>query len=191
MDDREYQEQKARVERFTERWLIPLRLDEWHVEVCWHREKEDPDQTPEGARRPSMMLTEVRWQYNDATIHVYLPSVYEVTDDERVEMIVVHEMMHILTNELRPLGEMTDEARFHDEHACTMLAKAFLRTREYFGKPEKESLLREPARLRGSEAADGRGESEAIVPDPLPTRARFADNTGPYGQRPLRETRGY
>jgi len=129
MTDAEYAEQKARVERYTERWLGPLGLaDNWHVQVCWHREKAEQEK---GDARPAMMEAEVRWQYADATIHVYLPSVFEVEDDAVLEKIVVHEYQHILLNELRSTGKsMGAEYLAHEEHAATMLAMAFLRTAE-------------------------------------------------------------
>lgn len=133
MTDAEYQDQKARVERYTERWLIPLGLDAWHVECCWHRDKA----TEERAGRPPMMETEVRWQYADARVCIYLPSVAEVEDDATLERIVVHEYLHILLNELRPLRDADDprenalaeERLCHEEHAATMLANAFCRVR--------------------------------------------------------------
>jgi hypothetical protein len=144
MTDAEYAEQKARVERYTNGWGHILEMGGWHVEVCWHREKDD--ENTDANLRPAMMKAESRWQYADLTVHVYLPSVIEVDDDAKLEQIVVHEYMHAFLNEMRPMMDQTipveealgKEHLRHEEHTATMLAKAFIWVRDKAGNERAE-----------------------------------------------------
>jgi len=71
------------------------------------------------------------WRYLSASIAVNVKAVARLDDDE-LERAVVHELIHVLVNEMREPG--ID----HEERVVTMLSKAFFWTRanavEQFGE---------------------------------------------------------
>lgn len=127
MDDKEYEAQKARVKALIDKWLTPLYLKWYDLDIDWHREKhcEHPDDA---------FRVNSRWRYADATIYAYLPNIVDY-DDEHLELVFIHECMHIVVNEMRPMdGDAhahPDDWLEHEERVCTMLAKAFQCVRDY------------------------------------------------------------
>jgi hypothetical protein len=147
MTDAEVERQTGRVQRLIDWWG-----EELGIRACWkvHYKfiRESCRDEPEAA-----METFVRWQYAHATFSVFLPAAEE-QDDEELENMVVHEFMHLLLNEMRPLRDKSDpvtsalweEERCHEEHAATTLARAFI-------------WVRDKARNEGSGTT---GETEAV-----------------------------
>ena len=127
MRDQEYEAQQKRVEDLLRTWRARLGLYHWRLTYEFF----DELSTTNAGGRPAMLETEARWKYQDALIKVYVPSVAEV-DDDALERVVVHEFMHVLLNELRPLGDWDDprehalmhERLAHEEHAAMALADA-------------------------------------------------------------------
>ena len=112
---------RALVEASLKKWLKPLGLLWWDVQVHFYDDpadivnvfKCDEDQVIVVAR------TYVTWQYATANLHFNLIALVGMSDD-KVERIVVHELVHILIN------EMNEQEQHHEERVVTGLTKAFL-----------------------------------------------------------------
>ena len=110
------------VKGYVDKWLQPLGLLWWKVEIIYY------DDPMEIARRfvegdgISRGTCNADWRYGTATVRLNLPALAEHSDND-IEMIVVHELVHILVNEMR------EEGIDHEERVVTGLTKAFLWTR--------------------------------------------------------------
>ncbi len=131
MTDSEYAKQKKRLLTLAERWITPLGLKWWKVDLVYARESLD-------SSKPGWYCqakTSVSWEYLDAKITFAMPDIVDVSD-EALEKIFVHECCHILVNEMRMWAaeeiskEKMDEAMKHEERVVCGLASAFMWTRE-------------------------------------------------------------
>jgi hypothetical protein len=98
MTDKEYLEQKKRVQTYFDKWFNTLGLG-WHqVDINWSRvtNEEDAD---------TAARTTWQWQYRSASITFFLPTMADLNDD-KLEAVVVHEFAHILTG---PMVQNTSE----------------------------------------------------------------------------------
>jgi hypothetical protein len=122
MTDAEFDEERARIMRFADKWTPLLGLDDWDISWEFHRE---PDTTD----AKEMAYCGVQWQYEAAVIRWCVFEVYaHALNDDALERVVVHEMMHILLHEMREDANRPDIA--HEERVATRLTKAFVRTSE-------------------------------------------------------------
>lgn len=120
MTDAEYQAQKDRVKALIERWVKPIGLGWWRIDFNWSRERKEPaDDSPSATR--CVMECHALWKYRKATITCYVPAVEEIEDDEYLEWIFIHELMHIFVNEIRE----PEDWMSHEERVCSELASAF------------------------------------------------------------------
>lgn len=126
--------QRARVERLLKRWAGPLSLSAWHLE---HHFVTNPDDIPSESGKTGDVvvpaaLTDVSWEYAHGSIVWNLPVLHHMSE-EQLELCVVHELMHVLVNEMRADGRSQQTAHVnglpHEERVCTMLARAFIATR--------------------------------------------------------------
>lgn len=132
MEHEAYEAEKARIERFYQKWREPLGLDGWDVARTYH----DGPYVQEGGVESGTASTHVMWEYRYAALSFNIQKTRELPD-ERLEDVVLHECMHILLHELRPLREQGADAtianaydRMHEERVATSLAWAFMRARE-------------------------------------------------------------
>jgi hypothetical protein len=132
MTDKEYRQQKARIIALTKKWITPLGLRWWKVEIVYSRDGLDQ---PEDENRCLIAQTTVDWHYLLATITFDMRQLGDQSDAE-LESYFVHECCHILVNEMRMWAgeEMSrdkhEEVIKHEERVVTMLTKAFLWTRQ-------------------------------------------------------------
>lgn len=118
MTDKEFTTQKRRVETLIKKWKDNLGLGWWNITWVWEREHDDEDtKNSHTAGR-----CQTQWEYKNAVVTFYLPSVAEL-DAHGLERIFVHECMHILVSPMAKKG--ADEK---EELTATMLADAFLWT---------------------------------------------------------------
>lgn len=143
---------KDLIKKYLDIWTYRLGLRWWHIEA---RFIDDPTTIIRTFTDPEDVLarTTVRWEYAQAVISFNIPAWDDVDDDE-IEEYVIHELCHVLVN------EMQEGETHHEERVVTSLAKAFLWTVADVEKGEKngstvipiesldlssmESLLSEP-----------------------------------------------
>ncbi len=103
------------------KWIPRLGLA-WHdIEIVYY---DDPQEIinrfriiDTGEMVPATVTAQ--WMYADAKISINLPA-FEFIESFNIERVVVHELCHILVNEMRE-GEL-----HHEERVVTGLTKAFL-----------------------------------------------------------------
>lgn len=137
MTDKEYREQKKRVQKYIDRWFIPMGLGWFKVDMVWDRAtKEDA---------PSVAAeVYTQWQYRQASVHWYLPNLATVKDDE-LDDIVVHEFTHILINPLTLIDKSEDLPMQH-EYATETIARAIQGARTA-GEKDKAIYKHKPLML--------------------------------------------
>jgi hypothetical protein len=127
MTDAEVAAQKERVLRYAAWWSKFLGLNYWRITWNWHRESL-PDSPQVRAGGTAIMRCLADWRYLEATISVGLPDIEELEGD-RLEMVVVHELCHVLVREMRE-WETHESGLDHEERVCSSLSKALLWVRD-------------------------------------------------------------
>lgn len=133
MNDAEFEAQKARIVALEKRWFETLGLAAWKINTEFIR----GDFTMDGQPAPDTMATaSTQSKYMLSTISWNMPLVADHPDRE-LERIFLHEVMHIMVNEMRPARQqnevndaLSEGDAWHEERVCTMLGNAFLWTRE-------------------------------------------------------------
>lgn len=102
------------------KWIPRLGLAWWDLEIVYY---DDPQEIinrfriiESGEMVPATVIAQ--WMYADAKICINLPA-FEHIEDEDIERVVVHELCHILVNEMR------EPELHHEERVVTQLTKAF------------------------------------------------------------------
>jgi hypothetical protein len=118
--DAEYREQKRRVEALVREWKPLLSLNEWQVDIshCRHGFRQSDGEASRG--EVVIMTCSVMWEYLKATITVNTPELGDL-DDDSLEEIVVHELCHIVVNEMRE----EENRPKHEERVVTLLGRSF------------------------------------------------------------------
>lgn len=126
MNDAEYEAQKARVTAFLDIWIAPLGLRWWKLTHVWKRTTES------GTHGPLQATCSAAWEYMDACIEWYLPTIATLADDA-LEDTVIHELMHVLVNEMSVANnqEAAGDNDAHEERVVTTLAKAAMWVRDF------------------------------------------------------------
>ena len=124
MNDQEHEATKARIRALDEKWTERL-VAGWRITLAYVREdfKVNDEISP-----GTLASSDAHWPYKFATISFNMPQCLQ-NDDEELEEAFVHELCHLLVNELRwREGEDKDGYRLeHEEHTCTILARAVIR----------------------------------------------------------------
>lgn len=119
---------KTRIKKFLDIYIPILGLQDWEIccEYCPCPPEEDMHHAGADCK--------VQWDYKTATIRWVMSALTENSEDQ-IEYVVVHEMCHILVNQMRDVWvNKGDAAVFcirHEERVVTELAKSFLRARRW------------------------------------------------------------
>ena len=124
MNDAEFKAQKKRLQALRNRWHNCLGLRWWTVTHNYERDTLVVNGEMSATTAASCTAD---WRYLQATVSWNLALVADQTD-AGLERIFVHEMMHILLDEMRHFHE--EGGMNHEERVATTLAQAFLWTRE-------------------------------------------------------------
>jgi predicted SprT family Zn-dependent metalloprotease len=121
MKKQKFKRARKRFNRIALEWATRMGLKWWSLHFLYY------GKTPKKFRREDGHQTAVRvlarWQYLEAYFEVNTPAIARMSDSE-LEALVVHEMCHVLVNEMREKGIK------HEERVCSRLAQAFLWTKE-------------------------------------------------------------
>lgn len=126
MNDAEYEAQRARLQDLAERWCNNIGLGWWRITNSYDRTGEDFHDSVSvvgGFRTGTVARCFPEWRYGIATIVWNMPEV-ETQDDEQLELVFVHELMHIFLHELR--GDEDGDHLDHEERVASTLAKGFI-----------------------------------------------------------------
>lgn len=123
MNDAEYAAAKERVMEVFERWRYPLGLNMWRLHMRFNRTDK-----PAGALARVAGTADPDWRYLEATVDWYLPVLADM-DDEELEYVVLHELTHVLLNEMR---ESAGEGGLdHEERVVTQVATVLQSVRDH------------------------------------------------------------
>jgi hypothetical protein len=151
--DAEWKVLQAKIERWFDEWIDHLWLGWWRIEFVWYR-SEIPDMNREVVRpaRKALMDCTADYHYFEAVIRVNLLAAQEF-DDEYLEKVVVHELAHIVLNEMRD-WKPTDKGMKREERVATHLQKMMWEAwREREGKEAGNGQAEQ--RDAGGSAAEG------------------------------------
>lgn len=101
------------------KWVAKTWLGWWKIDVRGYTAYEYAKQDTEVDVHSSLALCESDWRYMTAVIKVNLDLLASVNEED-LEEIVVHELMHVI------LGEMHESGMAHEERVATFLARSFL-----------------------------------------------------------------
>lgn len=133
MNDAEYAAQKARIVALIERWPKPLGLAWWRITHVYDR-----DTTPPGGSSAASQVTarcDADWRYLYGRLTWYMQAVADLEDDE-LEQVFVHELMHVFLNELRHDDPNHNAA---EERVASHLASAFIWLRQHCERELREA----------------------------------------------------
>ena len=125
MKDSEFEATKERIRIIRDFWAEKLGLLWWTVHYNY-RDDSAYFQEPNGVQAAARCRPE--WRYLEASIDLNMPQLFGMDDDE-LEKIIVHEMMHILLHEMRNFDE--EAGLKHEERVATTFTKAFLWVRDF------------------------------------------------------------
>ncbi len=119
--DSKLDEVKALIEKYLEKWIQPLGLKWWKIDMIYY---DDPGEivrefTSQEGNFLVLAKCFSKWQYMNATIYINLPGWVEL-DEQEVEEYLLHELCHILVNEMR------EDDILHEERVVSTLQRAFM-----------------------------------------------------------------
>lgn len=116
---------KKGIMKVIDKWLTPLGLRWWEVNVVWMDKTQEILDTFDVSSDGNIVAAKVSadWKYGVARVYINLPAFKEIKR-WRVERIIVHELVHILVNEMR------EDGLEHEERVVTGLTKAFIWTKQ-------------------------------------------------------------
>jgi hypothetical protein len=148
MTDLEYASLRDRLRATSEKWLAPLGLKWWSVNLDYDRDGEDARALEVPAGFESAARTQCQWAYMHATIIFNMPALLAKTEAQ-LEQIFVHECMHLFLHETRAGTRCAcDWDIRHEERVATTLQKAFMWTYEMaFEAGQKTGTAQKPLSL--------------------------------------------
>ena len=140
MNDKAYNEHKARIQKLLTRWVTPMGLNWFKVDVTWDRSY---------AKDGSAAITDMsNWKYRDFGITFYMPTCADMNDEE-LEKLVVHELCHVLLAPISCNMEGTDDNDHYRrdimELNTEIVASAFLWVR-HAGTDDQKAELKAKAK---------------------------------------------
>jgi hypothetical protein len=122
MTDKEFSALRAKLRKLAKKWIPRLNLDQWAIQLTYDREGfASANNGGNAGAATCLARTGAMWQYLDAHIEFNMPVLLNCSDWE-IEVTYVHELMHLLLNEMR------EEGINHEERTATTLARAFVKT---------------------------------------------------------------
>lgn len=121
MKKKAYKRARKRFQAVFEEWATRLGLMWWHLE-CVFMEDTPADFVVDDGHQVAVTV-EAKWEYMEALFTINTPVVAEMSD-ESLERLVVHELCHVLVNEMRCKSSK------HEERVCSTLTKAFMWVKE-------------------------------------------------------------
>jgi len=126
--DEEFAQQKDRIRALADRWIGPLGLHWYKIDLAYARDDYQP--LGDTSRENSLAKCSTDWRYGTALITWNMPLVREQKDDD-LEMAFVHELCHIFLNEMRWTASNDGDSLDHEERVASTLTKAFLWLRDH------------------------------------------------------------
>lgn len=129
MTDKEYRQQRRRIQSLIKKWVQPLGLRWWSINFEYEREDKHSGGSAYapmdvGGYWETVMDTRCDPNYLKATITVYCRVIKDMNDDD-LELSFLHELMHIFVSPMH-----TQKTAKEEELVATKLAQAVLWSRK-------------------------------------------------------------
>lgn len=112
----------ALIKKYCVRWSYRLGLNWWHIDLVFYdNPAEILKRFSSGEDKTVLAIVYPEWKYSTAKIIFNAPA-WKDLDKEEIERAVLHELCHILVNEMHE-GEI-----HHEERVVTGLQRAFMWT---------------------------------------------------------------
>ncbi len=121
MKDKEWNQKKNKIAKILRTWIKDFGLRWYNIDI----EYKAGDAPERGNEYKCVAQVTSKWMYRDATITIWLEEL-PYHDEERLERLLVHELCHILVEQMRPEEGVTD----NEECVVEGLARAFMWVRE-------------------------------------------------------------
>jgi hypothetical protein len=125
LTDKEFALVRRRINVLTERWGAEIGMNWWKLQIAYER---DGAAMGRDENWVCTMTAAAKWQYRDAKITVNCEMAHEA-DDETLEEWFVHELAHVLVNEMRAITseeKVRDGWIDHEEHVCVGIQRALV-----------------------------------------------------------------
>lgn len=119
-----YKKAKKLIRKYVDKWARPLGLLWWRIDLFFIVDPKTIKKhfTQSGGRK-TVALVFAQWEYSRASIYFNMREIEEMNNEE-IEDAIIHELCHILVNEMREGGIK------HEERVVTGLQRAFMWTRD-------------------------------------------------------------
>lgn len=107
--------------KLVRKWYDKIYLGGWHIELHYFSNKAFAKRARYKKRKAinTVALCYPDWRFLEAFIDVNRDAL-EYMNDEKIELAVVHELMHVFLNEMHEKGAA------HEERIATLLARSFI-----------------------------------------------------------------
>lgn len=113
-------------DKYIREWIKYLGLEHWEITITQLHMKEYYQK--EGNESYNTLgRCHVMWPYMRAEVVINLDALSDCSSDEMVKKYAIHELLHIVVNEMRDDDEENID---HEERVVTMLTSAFARVQE-------------------------------------------------------------
>lgn len=111
-----HEKARGKVMAFVEKWKADLWLGHWSIDTVleWNG-----IHSATSAHGHVLGECDADWRYLSAKLRFNLPEL-SVLSDEKIEEVVVHELLHVHLNEMREQGLP------HEERVCSLLTQVML-----------------------------------------------------------------
>ncbi len=132
MTDKEYRRTRKRIRSFMNPWAKTIAR--WfEINVYYARE----GLSEEEVSADTAAYCSTKWEYRRASITFSMPKVLHIRDGE-LEVLVVHELSHVLVHAMRDFGKAKRRIAVKiEEQTVTLLADSFLAARD---KPPRRKV---------------------------------------------------
>jgi len=119
------------IDKTFRRWVYRLGLRWWTVDIIYY--KKPPKKYFDPGKEDGVIraVASADWRYCTLVVRVNMPS-FKYLEKWRIEIIVVHELVHALVNEMHSHKKKRID---HEERVVTGLTKAFLWTAQDAREP--------------------------------------------------------
>jgi hypothetical protein len=127
MEHSPHEKIKKLVSKYAKKWKTLLWLGHWNININY-------TETPSPPNPINLCSTvakvDIVWEYKTATLTVYLHTIETIYDkkdwDYNIERAIIHELSHIIVNEMRWTPPCPSENNVkHEERVVTHLSSVF------------------------------------------------------------------
>jgi hypothetical protein len=123
MNDYQFHRVKNKLQKYLKTWKVLLGLQWYRLDVLFDRDSiRRPDPENPGGTIVTYATTSCSYEYLQAAIQFSVPGLQD-KDDADLERVVIHELLHVVVNEMRDASRSTK----HEERVVSVLEEVFFK----------------------------------------------------------------